>query len=253
MSSDGEQDDLDENLVHARASYANAQDVIKFVDTKTTVLTGIVTITTGIPLVILRYVVLEKPGQSLPVMDWCTHLGHFARCGILAAIVLLAIGFACGLASLLASTNGLMARTPRKARDKQRSLSAELANLLLRTVTLGFFGKRKMEGGKLTCLFPLFASHQADKALANFQKLGRGEYTRAEMLEEYAGQLESVGSILNTKILRNRKAVEWFERQIFAYLACVVIGVVLLVSSTLQATSASKASVPGVRPAANHP
>jgi hypothetical protein len=252
MSNNREQDGLDDNLIHARAAYANAQDVIKFVDTKTTVLTGIVTITTGIPLVILRYVLLEKPGQSLPVMDWCAHAGIFAHCAIFAAIVLLAVGFACGLASLLASTNGLMARTPRKARDKQRSLSRELGGLLLRTATFGFFGKRKIESGRLTCLFPMFASHQAEKALANFQKLGRGEYTRAEILEEYSAQLESVGSILHTKILRNRKAVEWFERQIFAYLACVAIAVVVFVCSNFRATSVSKTNPSVVRQSATN-
>jgi hypothetical protein len=250
MNNNREQDTLEDNLIHARASYANAQDVIKFVDTKTTVLTGIVTITTGIPLVILRYVLLEKAAQSLAVTQWYSRAPTLGRYAFIAAVILLAIGFVFGLLSLLASTNGLMARTPRKARDKQRSLSRELGNLLLRTVTFGLFGKRETKSGRLTCLFPLFASNQAEKALANFQRLGKGDYTRAEILEEYAAQLESVGSILNTKILRNRKAIEWFERQIFVYVACVAVAIGFFTSSAWQ--SKVDTTVPP-RPATNCP
>lgn len=252
MSSSGSGDQLDDNLTHARACYSNAQDIIKFVDTKTTVLTGIVTITTGIPLVILRYVLFEKQPQPIAVVGWYAHATSFQRWVAIAEVVLLAIGFVCGLASLLASTNGLKARTPRKARDKQPSLSQELGQLLLRTLRLGFFGKRTIQSGKLTSLFPLFASHQADKAVANFQKLGRGDYTRAEILEEYAAQLESVGSILNIKILRNRKAVEWFERQIFAYIGCVLIGLTLLISQMSRETPVSQPQAPRDRQAATN-
>jgi hypothetical protein len=242
MSNDREGQSLEDNLLHARAAYANAQDVIKFVDTKTTVLTGIVTITTGIPLVILRYLLLEKAGQTVALFDWYYRTARLGRYALIASVVLLASGFACGLASLLASTNGLMARTPRKARDKQRSLAQELGSLLLRTVTFGLAGKREAKTGRLTCLFPLFGASQAEKALANFQKLAAGKYTRAEILEEYAAQLESVGSILNTKILRNRKAVEWFERQIFIYLACIVVGIGIFVFSSRQSKIDSRVS-----------
>jgi hypothetical protein len=250
MSKNPEQDALEDNLTHARASYANAQDVIKFVDTKTTVLTGIVTITTGIPLFILRYLLVEKTDQALAAIHWHSRISTVGRSAFTAAIILLAVGFACGLLSLLASTNGLMARTPRKARDKQRSLSQDLGALLLRTASFGLFGKRETKSGIFTCLFPLFASHQVEKALANFQKLGKGHYTRTEILEEYAAQLESVGSILNIKIRRNRKAVEWFERQILVYLACVVVIVGFVVSSTWN----PKMDIPVVqRPATNCP
>ncbi len=194
-----EKQDWENNLAHARALYANAQEVIRFVDTKTSVLTGILTVTTGIPLALLPYVLVRKSDESSALVQWYSGGGH-GKMVVIAAIVTTLLGFCCGIFSLLASTNGLMSRVPRVGGEIQEALTLELGRVLLRTFTLGLMGKRATRNEVLTSLFPIFRFDQADRALKNFRKLGQGAYTRSEILEEYAAQLESVGSILNIKI-----------------------------------------------------
>jgi hypothetical protein len=108
------------NAAHARAAYANAQEIIRFVDTKTSVLTGIITVTTGVPLVIFKYALTRNSAEAAPVIDWYNHASQFPKNLVFVAAITLAIAFVFGLFSLLASTNGLMSRPTRNSRQARR-------------------------------------------------------------------------------------------------------------------------------------
>ncbi|MFL6519705.1 MAG: hypothetical protein ACJ8NS_05750 [Chthoniobacterales bacterium] len=225
MKASGSNDSWEVNVAHARAAYANTQEIIRFIDTKTSVLTGIVTVTTGVPLVMFKYALTRNSAEAAPVISWYNHAPQFSKDLVFAAAIPLAVAFVFGLFSLLASTNGLMSRPTRNWRDKQEGLWVELGRILLRTLTLGLFGKRKVTTASHTCLFPLFDNSGAAEAHRNFARLAGSQYTRSDVLAEYAAQLEAVGGIMNIKINRNRAAVFWFERQMFAYLLCVALAV----------------------------
>jgi hypothetical protein len=224
------------NVAHARAAYANAQEIIRFVDTKTSVLTGIITVTTGVPLVIFKYVLTRNSAEAAPVINWYNHAPQFSKDLVFVAAITLAVAFVFGLFSLLASTNGLMSRPTRNWRDKQEGLWTELGRILIRTLTFGLFGKRRLTTASHTCLFPLFGNAGAVEAHRNFARLAGSQYTRADVLAEYAAQLEAVGGIMNIKIDRNRAAVFWFERQMFSYLFCVALAIAALLWPNPPAT-----------------
>jgi hypothetical protein len=229
-----ESDDLEPerfalNLEHARAAYANAQETVRFVDSKTGVLTGVLTVTTGLPFALLQFVVSSDSDRAGKLIDW------YGSCGPMAAAattIPLIIGIFFGTMSLLSSTNGLMARHPHKAGQRESGMPKELIGFLMQKIG-ALFGRRSKPTGttvKLTSLFPLFPPHRTAEAQEKFDRLGRGEYDRREILAEYGAQLESIGTILHTKIDRNREAVRWFELQILSYLlaAAAALGVLTL-------------------------
>lgn len=208
------------NLEHAKASYANAQEAIRFVDSKTAILTGIVVLSTGIPFAVGQFICSD---DSIPqsIFTWLSqyHVDHpilfrVKIGGALAASL-------CGVLSLLASTNGLMSRLPRRGSRKEFNILLPPMIFLLCRIPFirGFFNPPKP---RVTCLFPLHNPASLDQARIVFEKIGRGGYSRNDVLEEYQIQLESVGAILETKIRRNREAVGWFEVQIVFYLGCAV-------------------------------
>jgi hypothetical protein len=204
------------NLEHARAAYANAQETIRSVDTKTGVLTGVLTVTTGLPFAFLQFIVSSESQRAARFIDWYSSCGPAAQA--LATLPLI-LGICFGAFSLMSSTNGLMARHPHKAGERERAIPIELTLFLLRKLSAPFRRHRAPTGStaKLTSLFPLFPQHRTAEAVRDFQRLGAGEYRAEDVLAEYAAQLASVGTILNTKIERNRDAVRWFELQIVTY------------------------------------
>jgi hypothetical protein len=217
-----------DSLEYARAGHSNAQEVIRFVDSKTSVITGIVTATTAIPLAIYHFLFSGDSNEGATIAAWVAEGGAPESLVIVAGLFLF-LGFCFGVLSLLAATSGLMARRPRETLFKDDSLAKELALGLLRTVTFG--KKGGFSSGPLqevTCLFPLFKPAQREEAMEKFRKLGAAEYDSAEVLREYALQLESLGSILETKISRNRKAIRFFESQLGVYAVAVVLSVVLV-------------------------
>jgi len=219
------------NVEHAKAAYANAQDVIKFVDTKTGVLTGVLTITTGIPLAIFHFVVSQKSEEAATIFRWLHQSGAIAKILVYVSATTMCLGFVFGVISLLAATSGLMARRPRTASHSEDSLGREIGRALVRTITFGRKGNPRLESPEapLTCLFPLFPPRRKSEAIENFRRLAEGKYTPEHVLREYASQVESVGSVLETKINRNRKAVRFFEAQIVAYMVSSVLSVVLVI------------------------
>lgn len=240
------------NLEHAKASYANAQEVIRFVDTKTGVMTGIVTITTGLPFALLNLLISSDTPAATNLLEWYSSCGFVVKTLITGAGV---AGILFGVFSLLASTSGLKSRAPATKqakesiiRDMVRFLCLKIANAFVEILRcfLRIKGKVANEGEiseskvkspqPLTSLFPYHAPESAKEAKAIFDKLAAAEYTTFDVLAEYRTQLLGVGGILHTKIQRNRDAVHWFEWQLAAYfvatlLACVIFNVCPLVTN----------------------
>src|ERR1044071_91450 len=54
---------LEDTLLHAKEGYRNTQDVIKFVDTKTAVVTGLSTLAAGALVTVVKWVI-EADGES---------------------------------------------------------------------------------------------------------------------------------------------------------------------------------------------
>ena len=218
---------LDENLAHGKACYQNAQEVIRFVDSKTGVMTGVVTVTTGIPLAVFHFILSGKSDEAATIWAWIDQGGAPRWLVGLSASFLL-LGFICGVWSLVAATSGLMARRPLNNLLQHPSLPKELGRLIWKIVTFGRGGKRPQKPPEITCLFPFFDEGRREEALKKFQKLGAGKYTADEILHEYGLQLGSVGSILATKINRNRKAVHWFEGQVAMYAVSTILSAALI-------------------------
>jgi hypothetical protein len=215
------------NLTHARSAYADTQEVIRFVDGKTGIMTGIVTLTTGVPLAILHSSLMPDSFERAAVSGWLAQPG-LPRWLSIASISLMLLGFAFGVISLVASTSGLMARRPRTT--PRGTVAQEVGRVVLRAITLGKMGAPPPPAAlpEVTCLYPSFKPEQRAAALRKFQKLEAGEYDQAEVLKEYSLQLVSVGSILDTKIKRNRQSVRWFEGQVTSYAISIFLAVILI-------------------------
>ena len=242
--------DLDEkvferNLGHARAAYSNAQETIRFVDSKTGILTGILTVTTGLPFALLQFMVSSESERAGKLIVFYAHRGSIAATGM---IVPMALGIVFGALSLLSSTNGLMARQPGQPGQPEPGMPIQLFLFLIGKIA-GLFGRApKTTGftGVITSLFPLFPPHRATEATETFARLGRGEYDRRKILEEFGYQLGSIGRILDTKINRNKDAVRWFELQIVCYMVAAAVAVVVLFCCHENRASAGTA-IPGAK------
>jgi hypothetical protein len=227
------------NLEHARASYSNAQETVRFVDGKSGILTGIITITTGLPFGSLQLVLFSQSERADKILQW------FAGCGTISTTLMgapIIVGIFFGTMSLLSSTNGLMARRPRTPDQREGGLPRELCRFLAEKVA-AVFGKIPdvRNPPPLTCLFPYFTPEQSGRAVQNFQRLGRGDYSQEEILHEYGLQLESIGNILHTKSTRNRDAVRWFELQLVSYTMAMLLASLVLIYGGLHGPAEQKA------------
>jgi hypothetical protein len=201
------------HLDHAKAGYTNAQETIRFIDTKTGILTGVLLVTTGLPFVFLNFLCSDegKPAKEyLLAHGWTARtMGFFFLLGLL-----------CGILSLMSATNGLMARSPRPGSFRERSILLELCHFILCKLHIR---DRANPTVPLTALFPLYPPERTTEAITNFEKLGRAELDRRTLLWDYRLQLETIGNIVYTKLDRNRDAVRWFEIQILSYSIALVI------------------------------
>lgn len=220
-------DAFERNLNHAKASYSNAQEVIRFVDSKTAILTGIVLVTTGLPFVLIQ-TLWSTDANS--VLKWICNLNLIHPWLVNAEIVVALVGSICGVLSILASTNGLMSRLPVKGKHRDPHILLHPLYFLFGQLPLV---NRLVTAPRppVTCLFPLHTHETHTDALKAFRKIGSGRYSRQDILEEYEKQLESVGKILNCKIQRNRDAVSWFEVQILVYavsaITILIVGLIM--------------------------
>src|SRR5258706_14571470 len=100
--------DYDGTLAHAQAGYKNAQEVIRFMDTKISIITGFITVSLGLPLLVMRLLTerdkngfLSLEGMVAQSPWWCV-----------ASLVLLLLGFGSGVIPFWSALRGLLPRSP---------------------------------------------------------------------------------------------------------------------------------------------
>jgi hypothetical protein len=157
---------LEETLAHAKAGYQNAQEVIKFVDTKTAVVTGLSTVTAGFLLAVLKWSI-EADGVSRPDLNQLT-AGH--SCTAVSFYIFVVLSFVCALACLAAAVWSVIARA------RPRNLE-----------------------NAFTILFPIYRRRDAVAAYSAFEQKLKG-MNRPEIIKEYEDQLRIVGMILGQKL-----------------------------------------------------
>jgi hypothetical protein len=159
-------------LAHAQAGYENAQNVIKAVDTKTTIVTGLSTLTAGFLIALIKWSIeldhtspanLQRVVAVFPVLS--TFLFVFIGMSFLNAFFCIA-----------ASVWSVVAR--------QRPKNMET---------------------RFTVLFPAYRQADATDACRYFEERLRG-CSPSAILKEYEDQLRIVGMILGHKLRHNRTA-----------------------------------------------
>ena len=116
-------------LEHAKAAYANAQEIIRFVDNKTSILTGLIVVTTAFPISVLHWCLQNDNGVIKKVLALHPCLIWWAWGG-------LALAIAAGGVALLFTMASLVPRNPANGftvlfplhKDSQK---VEFENLLL--------------------------------------------------------------------------------------------------------------------------
>lgn len=180
-------------MEHLRASHSNVQDVIKFVDTKTGALTGLVTLLSTFPFLILRYFT----GDSFDVTKWKNPFPDHSDFPLI-GLSLLALSLAGGIASIYCSLMSLTARPPSR---------------WIKPTT-----KHK---DQFCILFPFYTPKQAEHAHEYFSKIVSG-ITEQELLTEYVHQMEQLGSIIERKVRWHRLAAAGFCVQLVLPLAVII-------------------------------
>lgn len=168
-------------LEHAKAAYANAQETIRFMDTKAGALTGLSTIVTGLPILVLQWITEQ---QSVDGSRW--QISSLVECHpiILPVLsVVLGAGAFSGVVSLWFALDCISARLPSKRR-------------------------------RPTVLFPMVGDLGSRSAIV--RKLRNG-LTHASILDEYKTQILRVGFILSQKALALSRAMRWFKLQMAFY------------------------------------
>jgi hypothetical protein len=164
-------------MEHLRASHANVQDVIKFVDTKTGALTGLVTLILTFPFLLARYFT----GDNFDLAKWKNPFPAHPDFPTVALIVL-SVSLLGGIASICCSLTSLVARPPSR-----------------------WIKPKNSQKDQFCILFPFYTPKQAPAAHEYFSKIVSG-LTQKELLIEYQHQAEQLGSIVERKIRWHRRA-----------------------------------------------
>ena len=165
---------FERTLEHLKAGHENAQNVIKFIDTKTSFLFGASIVTMGF---ILQ---AAKQYSQLPPA-----VGHAFNAHPYHFFVLIIIGQLSLLAGGLCIWSCAMSLIPRHPAKKLKRTSM--------------------------VLFPFFEGKPSERQFCS--QAGHG-LTDREILREYEAQIWSLGLILRKKIIRHRRAVIMFLTQI---------------------------------------
>jgi len=159
-------DTVEQTLAHAKAGYKNAQEVIKFVDTKAAVITGLSTVTAGFLLATLKWSI-ESHGVSRPRLYQVTATHTCAAVFFYVFVVLSLLSLLVCLAAAVWSVI---------ARSRPRNLE-----------------------NAFTILFPIYRRRDATQACRTFERKLKG-MSKSDILTEYEDQLRIVGMILGKKL-----------------------------------------------------
>jgi hypothetical protein len=197
----------EDTLAHAKAGYQNAQEVIKFVDTKTAVVIGLSTLTGGFLLAVLKWSI-ESDGVSRPTLYQIT-AAH--PCATVLFYLFVAASLCSALVCLAAAVWSVIARA--------RPQNLENA---------------------FTILFPIYRRRNAAAACSTFERKLKG-MSRSEVLMEYEDQLRIVGMILGQKL----KHIRISCIAVLIQIICLSIAVGLL--SYMYLTYPAKRSSPAIK------
>lgn len=207
--------DFQLTLEHATRGHANAQDVIKFVDTKTGILTGLVAVTTAAPLAILQWSAALDP--KLPASLSAFRVDHLMCFNLLCYG--LGVGMLLGGCSAVSAMHGLMARNPRRRYQGLLEFFQKIWLWVRRK-------PRSRSSSVVTVIFPIYRRKNQAAAKVYFDKAMEG-MSANDVLREHKLQLFELGRIVNRKIFCNRMAVSFFELQVFTYFL-IGFGVMIL-------------------------
>lgn len=172
----------DDTLEHAKAGYANAQEVIRFIDTKAGAVIGLATLTMGVPVVTFQWLASQN-GWSDFSFHALTRQSHWP-CTV--AAIAGGFGMIFGVLVIISALLVLRARSPFKK-------------------------------SHITVLFPMYdAKTHITRAHRVFSKIRSG-MSRKEVAREYEMQIRRVGAILDEKACRLNIATKWYTAQLVAY------------------------------------
>ena len=168
-------ENFENTFEHLKAGYANAQEIIKFIDTKTSFLTGASALVIGFVMEALKQYIVQVPPNIKH--DFDSHPYLVCVLMVLGELSLLAGGI-CIWCSVLS----LIARPPTKKLKRN-----------------------------CTILFPFYSGKPSERDYC--AKVSQG-LTDKEILKEYEAQIWNVGLILQKKLFRHRWAGKMFLIQL---------------------------------------
>jgi hypothetical protein len=179
-------------LEHAKAGYSNAQEVIRFLDSKAGALIGLSSVTTGLGLVVLKWFIELNERSPLSIQTLTIKHPEY----IYSAGIVTIVGILLGSIAILCCLHGLNARSP--FRDRR-------------------------DGRRPPVLFPMYnPDRHLRLAHESFAKITAGMSER-DIAGEYEQQLKRVGAILHEKIACLRYAVKLMEYQVALFILAFLL------------------------------
>lgn len=167
-------------LDHAREGYRNAQDIIKFIDTKSGVLTGLSGVTAGGVIESLKWFFALTQQSRFEIL-------HSDHAHLVVVALLMEVSLTCCAGCFFCVVTSVVARPPRQFQ-------------------------------RYTILFPFLPLKNRRGAALYYRRIAKG-MSREEIAREYQCQITAVGEILARKVLWHRRAVKCFVAQVLAILA----------------------------------
>lgn len=187
---------VDDTLAHAKEGYKNSQDVIKFVDTKTAVITGLNTLIGGSLVALLKWSMESEKDSHATLPE----LASVHPCMVV-WFYLLVIG--CFIAALVCITAAIWSVI---ARPRPRHLE-----------------------NKFTVLFPLYRQRDEAAACRTFEEKLKG-MTKEQVLLEYEDQIKVVGMILGKKLKHIRIACFALLVELLLFVLAVALLVLMYIA-----------------------
>lgn len=212
MADNLDSDSWTRTSAHFKDGYKNAGEAIRFVDTKTSVLTGLLMLTTAAPFTALKW------SASLDA-KYPSNLQNFQSSHPYAYAIILAgsvLGIIFGICGVIFGVEGLSPRSPKKHYHGVFGAIKRMSDILSRKHS------KKKDKPPISVLFPFYKERDSILATKYFNRAAKG-LSEKEILQEYEGQIAQVGRILCLKIECLQRAALCFKMQLWNYLATAVL------------------------------